>query len=233
MKGWLKYLFEIIAIFIGITGSFLLDEWREDNQNRDETVEVLKLIKSDLQQDTLQISELLKIKVIEKIKVFLDDPDRSSDTLRFWTIMRALSNADIPTISNTGYSSFANLQKIILKNDSLFILISSYYNNKKLDNLSVTYMEESKKMVDYIENNFSRLYRIIYYANSPSRFNYENFSKIPGFIKEVNLITDSFFFRNKLSTIYIIYDINLLKVAQQQALKATHLLSLIDKEIHR
>ena len=48
LKPYLKYFYEIIAIVIGITISFIVDEWREDRQNRTETVNSLSSIKEDL-----------------------------------------------------------------------------------------------------------------------------------------------------------------------------------------
>jgi hypothetical protein len=49
MKGELKkYIFEIIVIFIGITVSFLFENWRQNKQQQQTSIRQLTLLKNDL-----------------------------------------------------------------------------------------------------------------------------------------------------------------------------------------
>ena len=42
MKPYLKYLFEVLAIVVGITLSFVVDEWREERQKKREEIQSLE-----------------------------------------------------------------------------------------------------------------------------------------------------------------------------------------------
>ena len=52
MKKYVKYFIEFIVIVAGITVSFMVDEWREERRNREETVDLLRKIKSNLLVDS-------------------------------------------------------------------------------------------------------------------------------------------------------------------------------------
>jgi len=47
-KKWIKYLFETLAIIIGIFGAFTLDNWNQDRLDRKEEIQILKEISGDL-----------------------------------------------------------------------------------------------------------------------------------------------------------------------------------------
>jgi len=55
LKPYLKYVYEVIAIVVGITISFMVDEWREERQNREELVVALKLINKELISDSTSL----------------------------------------------------------------------------------------------------------------------------------------------------------------------------------
>lgn len=57
LKG---YLFEVIVIFIGITISFLFEEWREGVSDRKEALEYYDQILGNIKADSIQISAINK-----------------------------------------------------------------------------------------------------------------------------------------------------------------------------
>ena len=61
LKPYLKYVYEVIAIVVGITISFMVDEWREERQNREELVVALKLINKELISDSTSLVGYLDI----------------------------------------------------------------------------------------------------------------------------------------------------------------------------
>jgi uncharacterized protein DUF6090 len=133
MKPYLKYIYEIMAILIGITLSFMVDEWREDRQNRMETIDALKMVKNDLLNDLENKDHMLKA-----IETMAQEYDITY-------------NADLAKVSNdsilslffisgrvwpwakydNGYKSLITLDRKILSSDTLLQIINSYYSNKR------------------------------------------------------------------------------------------------------
>ena len=61
MKPYLKYVYEVIAIVVGITLSFMVDEWREERQNWEKEKVILKEIYNERKADSLMLSYNLQI----------------------------------------------------------------------------------------------------------------------------------------------------------------------------
>lgn len=124
-----KYFIEFLVIFIGITASFLVDEWREDRQNRAETLKALKLIKFDLRIDTnyykLRLNRLARN--AERLKPGLSDQTDTLTTRDINAILKGLrSNADYQ-VQNHGYNYLNNnIQFPTLKNDSILTDLGMY-----------------------------------------------------------------------------------------------------------
>ncbi len=57
----LNYLFEIFVIIIGITLSFLVNEWRENNKIREEEITALETILDNLKTDSVNISNEISV----------------------------------------------------------------------------------------------------------------------------------------------------------------------------
>lgn len=62
---WKKYFFELVVIVVGITISFMVQNWQEARKSRHEEVLMLERIHSDLAEDTLAMRA--EIKVLEDI----------------------------------------------------------------------------------------------------------------------------------------------------------------------
>lgn len=56
-----KYLFEVLTIFIGISISFLFDEWRENRKDEEIARKNLIFLRSNLVQDTLILTGMTEI----------------------------------------------------------------------------------------------------------------------------------------------------------------------------
>jgi hypothetical protein len=69
MRPYLKYFFEIAAIVVGVTISFMVDEWRENRRNRSSTVSSLERIQNDLINEQTEIDNALKL--LKQKKYFL------------------------------------------------------------------------------------------------------------------------------------------------------------------
>ena len=59
-KKWREYLFEIIVIFIGITSSFLFEEWRQSLEEREKEQEYYKEILENIRSDSSNIGQVKK-----------------------------------------------------------------------------------------------------------------------------------------------------------------------------
>lgn len=89
MKDFRKYLIEILVIVIGITISFLVNEWREERKERQEEKEILTDIKYGLEKDKINIERCrtrfdIQMKSIDSVFVFLEKPkmdDRLQDLI--------------------------------------------------------------------------------------------------------------------------------------------------------
>ncbi len=59
-QNWQKYILDILVIIIGISISFLLDEWRQNLQEKDIEIESLESIRSNLMVDTVILNTRIK-----------------------------------------------------------------------------------------------------------------------------------------------------------------------------
>ena len=129
LPAYAKYIFEVLAIFVGITLSFMVDEWREDKQNREETLTALGIIKEDLQQDSINI----------KYNIFITEFLSSNYQYQFANNQR-LENFDSimnfqrcshwnqPLILHeSGIDNLRNLNNVIFTNKNLHAALSNYY----------------------------------------------------------------------------------------------------------
>lgn len=125
-----KYIFELIAIFLAITLSFLVEEWREDRQNRKETVKAIRMIQFDISIDTnyyhLRLQRIKRI--AEALKPALDGKLSDGDVIAFRKVLNGLkANADYaPTTQGIKYLR-NNIRLPDLKNDTLLTTLGQYY----------------------------------------------------------------------------------------------------------
>ncbi|MEE2728252.1 MAG: hypothetical protein VX792_14355, partial [Candidatus Latescibacterota bacterium] len=83
------FFFEVAAIVVGLTISFLIDEWRQERKIQQEEVRILKSINEDLETDRQRAVEKIEFCEIDLLTFEkLIDPTITStvsvDTLNFW-----------------------------------------------------------------------------------------------------------------------------------------------------
>jgi hypothetical protein len=125
-----KYVFEVLTIFIGISISFLFDEWRENRKDDEIARKNLIFLKSNLVQDTMVLTGMIDIgkasvHSINKLIYFKQDSeiadslnahiDKAAGYLDFKPNQMAYEE-----IKQTGHTS-------LIKNDTLKRSFLSYY----------------------------------------------------------------------------------------------------------
>jgi hypothetical protein len=125
-----KYVLEVVIIFVGISMSFLFDEWRENRKDEETARKNLIFLKSNLVQDTMVLTGMIDIGKasvwsINKLIYFKQDSE-ISDSLNTH-IDKAASYLDFKPnqmayeeIKQTGHTS-------LIKNDTLKRSFLSYY----------------------------------------------------------------------------------------------------------
>jgi hypothetical protein len=126
----LQYVFEIIVIFIGISISFLFDEWRDNRKDRELERKHLMDVKSNLQQDTFLLSQMMANSKIfancsRKLATFKNDSE-ISDSLDFY-----IDNASSYSLLQTNHMAYEEIKQTghssLITNDSLKKFILQHY----------------------------------------------------------------------------------------------------------
>lgn len=125
-----KYVLEVVIIFVGISMSFLFDEWRENRKDEETARKNLIFLQSNLVQDTLVLTGMIDIgkasvHSINKLIYFKQDAeitdsinahiDKAAGYLDFKSNQMAYEE-----IKQTGHTS-------LIKNDTLKRSFLSYY----------------------------------------------------------------------------------------------------------
>ncbi len=133
------YISEVIIIFIGISISFLFDEWRENRKDDETAQKHLAVLRSNLIQDTLQLTGMIEIgkksvRSTNKLAYFKLDAE-IADSLDFY-IDNAASYLNFKS-NQTAYEEIKQTAHTnLIKNDSLKRAFLSYYT------LAVPYCDE-------------------------------------------------------------------------------------------
>lgn len=107
-KKWIKYLFEIMAIIIGIFGAFTLDKWNQDRLDRKEEILILKEISGDLAASLDVLNDNLRSKLngLKAMKIVIhqltyDLPFHDSLNRYFYN----LAAGTIPVFPSSGFGT--------------------------------------------------------------------------------------------------------------------------------
>ena len=175
MKKFGKYIFEIIAIFIGITASFLVDEWREDAERRKDLEANLRAIAHQLERDSTNSGKI--ILYFDSITVKLSEVfvvDYYKVRPSNWPVLRDnLTDLGVKMERNSrAYQSFLqfNLSKY-LKDDSVLLQLNHYYGywqpllfgyeneiigrQEKIEDLMMKSIREHEAMVPVFSGDFA------------------------------------------------------------------------------
>lgn len=126
---WAKYFLEFAAVFIGVVAAFGLEEWRDQKQEKEETLKALNLIKLDLERDTslyhFRLDRIID-RNIEYLK--LAEQGESISVEDFRKVHKALRSGSEYKVFDYGYNYLRNnIRFPRVKNDSALMWIGYYY----------------------------------------------------------------------------------------------------------
>lgn len=127
-----KYLYEVVAIFLGISISFWFDEWRDNRKDREMEQKILQNLKENLVQDSLVLGKTAQgldwmLKGAEKLIHFKQDTD-ISDSVDYYIDMAASYSGILPNqttyeeIKQTGHTG-------LIQDDTLKKAILGHYTS--------------------------------------------------------------------------------------------------------
>jgi len=125
-----KYISEVLIIFIGISISFLFDEWR-NNRKDDETIQKhLTVLRTNLIQDTLVLTGMIEngIKLVQSTNklIYFKVDSEISDSIDYH-----IDNAASYLVFKSNQTAYEEIKQTgqtnLIKNDSLKRAFLSYY----------------------------------------------------------------------------------------------------------
>jgi len=154
-RRWPEYLLEIGVIIVGITLSFLLNEWRADRSEAEAEIRALASLRDDLVADTTMISN--EIQQMDKfdsalnymIRLYQKDAQANRDS-----ILAALTAYATYTTFNknsTGYEQLKETGQLnIISNKALLKSVVELYNDKALVLKEYSYIDRSMVLEQFI-----------------------------------------------------------------------------------
>ncbi|SMD38597.1 hypothetical protein SAMN04488029_3824 [Reichenbachiella faecimaris] len=125
-----KYAFEVIVIFIGITSSFLFEEWRQNQEKDDKTIEIMQSMVIELERNHEFILEvdISYLEIDSAIQKFLYSGEIQREEVidLSYDLMENISNYRLKSISSFihGFSSADHL--LILNRNKKILQYLSY-----------------------------------------------------------------------------------------------------------
>ena len=128
----LKYVFEIIVIFLGISISFWLEEWRDNRKDKEMERKHLVDLKNNLKQDTFMLSQLIRgghtfVNSSRNLATFKSDTD-ILDSLNFH-----IDNASSYLLFKTNQAAYEEIKQTghtgLITNDTLKLIILQHYTS--------------------------------------------------------------------------------------------------------
>ena len=164
MKPYLKYLFEVLAIVVGITISFMVDELRD--QRKEESIEIVSLNKLlvGLKADSARLTGTNENKVKQYIaqwRIYSHlEGDRESilpDSL--WREYHRSFAINLITLNDFIFRELeysGNITKI--HNDEIRVLLNHYYNNNAVNTWNPLLKDRNWKVNDLIQTRTDLMY---------------------------------------------------------------------------
>jgi hypothetical protein len=127
-----RYLYEIVAIFMGISISFWFDEWRDNRKDREMEQEILQNLRENLVQDSLVLGKTATgvewmIKGAEKLIHFKEDAE-IADSVSYFIDMAASYTGILP--NQTTYEEMKQTGRTsLIQDDTLKKAILGHYTN--------------------------------------------------------------------------------------------------------
>ncbi len=153
------FLLEVSAIIIGLTVSFMIDEWRQEQKQRKQEVEILKSIAEDLKADREFVHMSIqwcnqKTDIRNSLLNLSDVKTVKKDTLQRWINDLIGFNGFMP--NDHTYKSIAADARTIITDTKLREKLQTYYSWDY--GLAYDWEEHDKKLAEerktYIRKNF-------------------------------------------------------------------------------
>lgn len=148
-----KYISEILIIFIGISISFFFDEWRENRKDEETIKEHLAVLRTNLVQDTLQLTFMIKygtilVRNIDRLAYFKRDSE-ITDSIDYY-----IDNAASYLVFKPNLTAYEEIKQSahtnLIQNDSLKTLFLYHYTSTLQSCLEWCKVDETHTMTQLI-----------------------------------------------------------------------------------
>lgn len=125
-QKWPEYLLEMVVITAGIIGAFMLNQWKETNDDKEEAQLMLKQLRSNLVQDSVAIHE--SVQWMERYDSSVVDLQSFNGDIYHRVSMIPVINTTIHVSLNTAaFDLYTSSGKIELIPDSLSLRLQNHY----------------------------------------------------------------------------------------------------------
>ncbi|MFY0626162.1 MAG: hypothetical protein JXR07_07705 [Reichenbachiella sp.] len=188
-----KYIFEFIAVFFGIIGGFLVEEFREKQNEIEDTQKALEFIYADLFADSIYYDQKIKRikKNIEYLELGLNKTSMSVGNFR--KLHAGLRRAEDYFIRDYGVTYLThNIDNPRVQDESILTLITTFH---KTSTESGDYGKFNKLYWEVTNENYVKLFEVFpnffssdtTLSNREIRENIEIFLSDPYWIGRINL----------------------------------------------
>jgi hypothetical protein len=179
-----KYLFEFLAVFLGIIGGFVVEEYREEQNEKEETQRALGFIYEDLFVDSLYYNErIARIETnIEYLELGLNKSTMS--IADFKKLHAGLRRAEDYFIRDYGVNYLTNnIDNPRVQNDSLLTLITTFH---KTATESGDYGKFNRFYWDLTNENYTKLFEVFpnFFSQDTALANQEIRDKMSWFLSD-------------------------------------------------
>jgi hypothetical protein len=179
-----KYLFEFIAIFIGVVAGFAVDDWRERQNEIDETQKALKLIQQDLQRDTMLYNLRIEKIIKPKIEYLTLGFKEQLSVEEFKKLHKSLRSGSEHKVYSFGYNYLVNnVTYPRVKADSVLKWIGYYY---ELSGPDGNYGRWNAEYREIVGDNYYKLFEVFpdFYHSDTAVSNTEIRKQLPVFLND-------------------------------------------------
>lgn len=162
-KGWKKYSFEFLSIFIAVISAFSLNNWNDNRKDNEAEQKILIEIKNGLVKDLEDLKTNTKghkagIESCKFWRNIIQNNDVVIDSLQLQLKLIQLTR-DFTSLQNiSGYETLKSKGLEIIKNDSLRTKLISLY---EYDYYTLRKLEEEYEEMQYQKNYFKDINQLL------------------------------------------------------------------------
>ena len=124
-----SFALDVMAIVVGLTLTFLIDEWRSEHKLRAEEIDILKSVNDELEADIKLANEyLIHLPAREKVKLSLFEITHGIDTDTLTSRMRTLLNFMGFMGNSSTHTSISAQSRNIISDEVLRKDLQKYYS---------------------------------------------------------------------------------------------------------